>query len=65
MDIEMLPEDKNTIWVHEDEGGDTVIFAFDTFQMDHQEMFMKWVDFMNAIGYTLDKVEMERMWNGE
>ena len=44
---------------------DTVSFQFDAFQMDAQEMFIKWVDFMNAIGYNLDKVEMEKMWNGE
>jgi hypothetical protein len=65
MDIDMLTENKNTVWMHEDPEGATIVFAFDTFQMDHQEMFLKWVDFMNAIGYTLDKVEMEKMWNGE
>ena len=42
-----------------------VTFVFDAFQMDTQEMFMKWVEFMNAIGYNLDKAEMESMWNGE
>jgi len=33
--------------------------------MDTQEMFFKWVDFMNAIGYNLNKAEMESMWSGE
>jgi len=61
----MLTEDKNTIWMHEDDDGTAIVFAFDTVQMDHQEMFMKWVEFMNAIGYNLDKAEMESMWNGE
>src|SRR5210317_795298 len=51
MDIDMLTEDKNTIWMHEDDDGTAIVFAFDTVQMDHQEMFMKWVEFMNAIGY--------------
>lgn len=41
-----------------------VTFVFDAFEMDHQEMFMKWVQFMNAIGYVLDQREMEDMWNG-
>ena len=48
-----------------DSDHDIVVFQFDAFQMDTQEMFMKWVDFMNAIGYNLDKAEMESMWNGE
>ncbi len=42
-----------------------ITFEFDMDGVSHKEMFMKWVDFMNAIGYTLDKVEMEAMWNGE
>ena len=44
---------------------DAVVFKFDCIEMTTQEMFMKWVQFMNAIGYVLDPVEMERMWNGE
>jgi len=42
-----------------------VIFKFSMDAMTHKEVFMKWVDFMNAIGYTVDRAEMEAMWNGE
>lgn len=41
-----------------------VTFSFDAMKMNTQEMFMKWVCFMNAIGYVLDPEEMEEMWNG-
>lgn len=46
-------------------GDEKVIFKFNMDSMTHKEVFMKWVDFMNAIGYTVDPAEMEAMWNGE
>ena len=46
-------------------GDEKVIFKFSMDAMTHKEVFMKWVDFMNAIGYTVDPAEMESMWNGE
>jgi hypothetical protein len=46
-------------------GDEKVIFKFNMDNMNHKEVFMKWVDFMNAIGYTVDPAEMEAMWNGE
>jgi len=42
----------------------TVTFEFDATEKSTFEMFMKWVRFMNAIGYVLDPEEMEEMWNG-
>ena len=44
---------------------DKVTFEFDNDCMRSFEVFMRWVRFMNAIGYELDPVEMEAMWNGE
>lgn len=46
-------------------GDEKVIFKFNMDDMNQKEMFMMWVKFMNAVGYTLDAVEMEDMWNGE
>jgi hypothetical protein len=46
-------------------GDEKVIFKFNMDNMTHKEVFMKWVGFMNAIGYTVDPAEMEAMWNGE
>ena len=46
-------------------GDEKVIFKFSMDAMTHKEVFMKWVDFMNAIGYAVDRAEMEAMWNGE
>ena len=51
-------------WTYE-HNDEKITFEFDMDGVSHKEMFMKWVDFMNAIGYTLDKVEMEAMWNGD
>lgn len=45
-------------------GEDVVTFRFDNTDMDVQEMFFKWVSFMNAIGYSLDRDEMFDMWHG-
>jgi len=47
---------------HDDE---KITFEFNMDEMTHKEMFMMWVKFMNAVGYTLDSIEMEKMWNGE
>ena len=47
-----------------DSDNSTVTFKFDAFEMSTFEMFMKWVCFMNAIGYVFDPEEMEEMWNG-
>ena len=52
-------------WKYESEHCGEVMFRFDACEMNAQEMFMKWVQFMNAIGYVLDSREMESMWNGE
>lgn len=38
---------------------------FDNQDMTPFEVFMVWIHFMNAIGYNLDKAEMEEMWRGE
>lgn len=53
----------NMIWKYASPHN-TITFEFSSDCMDAQEMFMNWVAFMNAIGYNLDKVEMENMWNG-
>jgi len=53
----------NTVWKHETPHN-IITFEFLSDGMDAQEMFMNWVAFMNAIGYNLNKVEMEEMWNG-
>lgn len=44
---------------------DKVTFEFDNDGMPAFEVFMRWVRFMNAIGYNLDQEEMEEKWNGE
>ena len=54
----------NTIWRYETPHN-TITFEFLSDGMDEKEMFMNWVAFMNAVGYNLDKVEMENMWNSE
>ena len=63
----MLIEDDYTskvTWTYETNHG-KVTFDFDSTEMNVKEMFLKWVDFMCAIGYNLDRAEMESMWNGE
>lgn len=52
------------IWKYEYED-EKVAFEFDMGGMTHKDVFLMWVKFMNAIGYTLDAAEMEAMWNGE
>lgn len=54
----------NTLWKHKTPHN-IITFEFLSDGMSAQEMFMSWVAFMNAIGYNLNKVEMEEMWNGE
>lgn len=44
---------------------DKVIFEFDTDGMGVEEVFFRWVRFMNAAGYELDPAEMQKMWKGE
>ena len=44
---------------------DKVTLEFDNYDMPSFEVFMRWVRFMNAIGYNLDQEEMEEKWNGE
>ena len=44
---------------------DKVTIEFDNYDMPSFEVFMRWVRFMNAIGYSLDQEEMEKMWSGE
>ena len=44
-------------------GETDISFGFNVDEKTHFEVFMNWVRFMNAIGYVLDPVEMERMWN--
>lgn len=56
---------KQTKWEMVDQRGDRILFEFDADEMDVRDMFFKWVDFMSACGYVLDKAEMEAMWNGE
>ena len=53
---------QRVLWMYETES-EIVKFEFDMHQMDTKEMFMKWVAFMNAVGYVLDSVELEKMWN--
>ena len=60
----MREMEQRVFWKYETDS-EVVMFEFDMYQMNHKEMFMKWVSFMNAIGYVLDTVEMEKMWNGE
>jgi hypothetical protein len=57
-------EEQKVTWSyqHDDE---KITFKFNMDEMTHKEMFMMWVKFMNAVGYTLDSIEMEKMWNGE
>jgi len=45
-------------------GTGTVTHVFDATEMDTTDMFMRWVQFMNGVGYVLDPVEMEKVWNG-
>lgn len=52
-------------WESENDFGDRVIFEFDSFELTTDQMFQKWVEFMNAIGYVLDPVKMEKMWMGD
>lgn len=44
---------------------DKVTVEFDNHGMPISEVFRRWMHFMNAIGYNLDKAEMEEMWRGE
>jgi hypothetical protein len=46
-------------------GFDTIIFQFDMEGETVEDMFIRWVHFMNAVGYTLNKTEMYEMWYGE
>ena len=50
-------------YTNTDRQDESIVFSFDAFDMNAQEMFMQWVRFMNAIGYVLDIQEMEEMWN--
>jgi hypothetical protein len=52
-------------WKYQQDNGDTVVFEFERYGVSTDEMFQKWVEFMNAIGYVLDPVEMEQMWMGD
>ena len=56
-------EDTFITWKYQS-GDDVVTFEFNNTDMDMQQMFFKWVDFMNAIGYPLDRDEMHDMWHG-
>ena len=56
-------ESKNIKLSCTDSDNSTVTFEFDAIEMSTFEMFMKWVRFMNAIGYVLDPEEMEKMWD--
>ena len=61
----MIDIDGKEIQFHCIESEDSsVTFTFDASGMNTKEMFMKWVQFMNAIGYVLDPAEMESLWNG-
>lgn len=55
---------QRVLWMY-DTDSEIIKFEFDMNEMDYKEMFMKWVSFMNAIGYVLNPTEMEKMWNGE
>lgn len=59
-----MESNQKVVWEY-DSGGDVVVFEFDMLQMDTKEMFMKWVCFMNAVGYVLDPIDMEKMWDSE
>lgn len=48
---------QRVLWMYETDS-EIVKFEFDACEMDHKEMFMKCVSFMNAIGYAFDPVEM-------
>lgn len=56
---------RQTKWEMIDQRGDRILFEFDSDEMTVRDMFFKWCDFMAACGYVIDKVEMEKMWNGE
>ena len=56
--------EQKVTWGYESEGV-KVQFKFDASVLDAKEMFMMWVQWMNAIGYILDAPEMEVMWSGE
>ena len=60
----MREMEKRVFWKYETDS-ELVMFEFDMYQMGYKEMFLKWVSFMNAVGYVLDPVEMEKMWGGE
>ena len=57
-------EEQKVTWSYQ-HGDEKIVFEFNMNEMTHKEMFMMWVKFMNAVGYTLDSIEMEKMWNGE
>lgn len=59
-----MESNQKVVWEY-DSGGDVVVFEFDMLQRDTKEMFMKWVCFMNAVGYVLDPIDMEKMWDSE
>ena len=56
--------DQIVTWKYEC-GKDTVTFQFDMDGETPEDMFFRWVEFMNAVGYNLNKTEMYEMWNGE
>ena len=56
--------EQKVIWKYETDDI-KVKFEFDAFQLSAGEVFERWVRFMNAAGFILDPVEMEKMWNGE
>lgn len=60
----MIDFKQKVIWTYDNET-DVVTFEFDSCERDTKEMFMKWVCFMNAIGYILDPIDMEKMWDSE
>ena len=55
---------ERVFWKYETDS-EVVMLEFDMSEMDTKEMFLKWVSFMNAVGYVLDPAEMESMWSGE
>ena len=57
-------EEQKVTWLYQ-HSDEKITFEFNMDEMNHKEMFMMWVKFMNAVGYTLDATEMESMWNGE
>lgn len=64
MEFGFNKEEQKIIWSYQ-HGDEKIVFEFNMDEMTHKEMFMQWVKFMNAVGYTLDSIEMEKMWNGE